>query len=236
MTRFHSGSASQILSEARMVANYAKSIGLSNVKIVNRDPAYHLGAALADAILQAGVNYETVVRMRVERIQTLYPCSSHMQGLRTTLSDNGLSDYLLWKHETKINRFSSLTNLVDNAGIKSTGDLKIWLCGPCSRREMLSLNGIGPKTYDYISGLVGIDRIAVDRHIVKFVKLAGSSAKNYEDVQKVASFAADLLNVRRRVFDASIWNFVSSRRSKKISIDQIELPFGSVEHDEVSYF
>lgn len=207
-----------------MVANYASLIGLSSHQAIARTSTHHLGAALADAVLQAGVNYETVVRMRIERIQTVYPESFHMDGLKTVLLDDKISDYLLWRHKTKLTRFSHLAALIDQVGVRDTSDLKDWLHTPRSRTEMLSIHGIGPKTYDYISCLVGIDRIAVDRHLIHFMNLSGVSAKDYDTVQKITSFAADLLGVRRRDFDASIWRFVSTGKRPQNIIRQLDLP------------
>ncbi|MEJ0023255.1 MAG: hypothetical protein WDN76_07345 [Alphaproteobacteria bacterium] len=45
---------------------------------------------------------------------------------------------------------------------------------------MLAINGVGPKTYDYLACLVGVDCIAVDRHIKAFASAAGVSANSYE--------------------------------------------------------
>jgi hypothetical protein len=49
------------LSHARAIANYAEQQGVSLSSISRRPSTSHMGAALADAILQSGLNYHAVV-------------------------------------------------------------------------------------------------------------------------------------------------------------------------------
>jgi hypothetical protein len=83
---------------------------------------------------------------------------------------------------------------------------------PTRREKLRSIRGIGPKTVDYLCGLLGLDFIAVDRHIRTFASDAGVTVADYEFLQIVVSYAADLLGVSRRHFDASIWTYVSNQR------------------------
>jgi endonuclease III len=50
--------------------------------------------------------------------------------------------------------------------------------GRSARQILLGLQGIGPKTCDYLGCLVGIDCIAIDRHITMAPDLPPSSATN----------------------------------------------------------
>ena len=83
--------------------------------------------------------------------------------------------------------------------------MREWLKDAPSRDRLLSLHGVGPKTYDYVCCLVGIDRIAVDRHVKSFASEAGVTITGYDDLQVVVSYAAYLLGLPRREFDAWIW-------------------------------
>jgi endonuclease III len=73
-----------------------------------------------------------------------------------------------------------------------------------------SLNGIGPKTVDYIKMLVGIPSVAIDRHVRVFVQAAGLPQTRYAEVQQVVQLAADTLEMNRSSFDWAIWSYVSS--------------------------
>ena len=198
------------LSFARRVADYADRLGVRETAITSRAALDHLGAVLADAVLQAGLNYRTVVRMRIQRIQSLFPDTATLPGLIALIERERTGDFLLWNHPTKIARFVMLTRFVAAQDIKTTRDLKRWLCLSNSRSYLLGLNGVGPKTYDYLCCLVGIDCIAVDRHIKTFASEAGVFG-DYECLKVVVSYAADLLNMTRRDFDAWIWRTISNR-------------------------
>jgi hypothetical protein len=194
------------------VANHADSIGFSagTYERPRRASFTHLGAALADCILQAGVNYRTVVRPRVERIVFLFPESATLSGTKKFIEQKMVSEFLLWTHSEKVERFTHLCGLLDEHRIEDVASLRVWLSAATAHRTaMLQIRGIGPKTVDYLSCLVGIDAIAVDRHIRGFARQAGVEIDDYDLLKQVFSSAADLLDVSRRDFDIWVWNKVS---------------------------
>src|SRR5665213_2644531 len=189
------------LSFARRVADYADSLGVHDSPVTLRVTSDHLGAVLADAILQAGVSYRTVVRMRVDRIHLRFPEAATLPGLFTLLEQHGAGEFLLWNHPIKMSRFVSLARFLAIQNISTTVELKVWLNRNDAREHLLSLHGIGPKTYDYLCCLVGIDCIAVDRHVRTFASEAGVLISDYDRLKSVVSYAADLLGMARRDFD-----------------------------------
>jgi hypothetical protein len=201
----------QQLSFARQIADHADRLGVPRTGITSRPASDHVGAVLADAILQAGVNYQTVVRVRVERIHTQFPETAILSGVAKLIDREGAEFFLSWKHPTKIARFVSLTKLLVMQEIETAVELRDWLCLESARPSLLRLNGIGPKTCDYLSSLVGIDCVAVDRHIVRFAADAGVHVSDYDCLKGAVSFAADLLGVGRRDFDAWIWKALSDQ-------------------------
>jgi hypothetical protein len=64
-----------------------------------------------------------------------------------------------------------------------------------------------------MSCLVGLDRIAVDRHIKAFAIEAGVLVADYDSLGAAMSYAADLLGMSRRDFDAWVWQTTSERIS-----------------------
>jgi hypothetical protein len=152
-----------------------------------------------------------VVHKRVERIQSEFPEAATMSGIISLIARGGTHDFLLWRHPAKVMRFISLARLLASNGVETTGALKRWLDLDGSCEQLLGLHGIGPKTCDYLCCLVGIDRIAVDRHIRTFADEAGVTLEDYQDLKSIMCCAADLLGVARRDFDAWIWRIVSAR-------------------------
>jgi hypothetical protein len=170
-----------------------------------------MGAALADSVLQAGVSYRTVVSTRIKRIHLYFPEAATLSGLCSVIERRGAADFLSWKHPTKVNRFMSLTQLLTTESVETTFDLRHWLSRESARSLLLHLHGFGPKTFDYLCGLVGLDCIAVDRHIKTFASEAGVAVTDYDGLRTIISYAADLLDMRRRDFDAWVWQLVSAR-------------------------
>lgn len=199
------------LTYARRIADYADGLGVHHVPVKPRVASDHLGAALADAVLQAGVSYRTVVRTRIDRIHSRFPEAATLSGLITILEQQGAADFLLWSHPTKTLRFESLIQLLATQGVGTTFELKCWLNRSDTRKHLLGVHGIGPKTCDYLSCLVGIDCIAVDRHVRTFAREAGVTISDYDRLKSVVSYAADLLAMTRRDFDAWIWKTTSAR-------------------------
>ena len=197
----------EALASARQIANHAESLGVAVDPAPRRCTADHLGAVLADAILQAGLNYRTVVKPRVSRIESKFPCSARISGVMAIIDAGILSNFLLWSHPEKLNRFVGLSNIIYRNGVDESSEFAEWISGSSARDQVLSISGIGPKTFDYLCCLVGLDRIPVDRHIKGFVGEAGVFVSGYENIQEVVSYAADLLGLSRRDFDAWIWRY-----------------------------
>jgi hypothetical protein len=199
------------LSFARRIADHANRLGIHPLPVPARAAFNHIGAALADAVLQPGVNYQTVVRMRITRIEAQFPETATLSGVIELIEREGAGDFLLWKHPTKVARFISLAKFLARQRIETTVELRRWLCLSSARQHLLDLDGIGPKTCDYLSCLVGIDCIAVDRHVRTFAIEAGVSVGDYDELRSAVSYAADLLGIKRRDFDAWIWRTISAR-------------------------
>lgn len=199
------------LAFARRIADHADRLGVLYAPITPRAVSNHLGAILADTVLQAGLSYESVVRVRVERIRSHFPRAATLTGVVAIVNRNEVENFLLWNHHTKVGRFVSLVQLLASQDIQNTKELKSWLCCADTRDRLLELHGIGPKSYDYLCCLAGIDCVAVDRHIRSFATEAGVPADSYENLKSVVSYAADLLGIARRDFDAWIWRTTSAQ-------------------------
>jgi hypothetical protein len=198
---------------ARLIVTHAERIGIGHGPSILPGPVNHLGAVLADSVLQAGLNYRTIVKVRVDRIQHLFPEAATLSGLFASIQRKGVSDFLLWYHPTKLDRFISLAELLRTHDIEDVSRLRTWLMSREARNWLLATKGIGPKTVDYLCNLVGIDCVAVDRHLRRFAKDAGVVVTDYESLRTILSCAADLLGIARRDFDFSVWRYVSERRT-----------------------
>ncbi|WP_243295907.1 hypothetical protein [Geothrix mesophila] len=198
-------SAFEMLLVARRIANHAKDEGVFVKEKHQRTVCEHLGAVLADSVLQAGLNYTTVVRPRVIAIMQVHPTCQTISSLSALIRAGETSAFLNWRHHEKVNRFEALVVFLQGAGIEDIHDLRASLLSEQFCKAMQSVNGIGPKTVDYMACLVGIDSIAVDRHVRAFAKAVGVKNEDYHFLRESFCCAADLLSLPRREFDAWLW-------------------------------
>lgn len=169
----------------------------------------HIGAVLADAVLQAGLNYTHVVRPRVVSLIDKFPSGNTTSGLIDLIGLHGSSSLLNWSHPEKPLRLRELTNFFYLEAVETTEDLRLWLHGSKNKARLLKVRGVGPKTVDYIQSLVGLPAIAVDRHIRSFAQNAGLGQLEYNHVKAIMESAADHLKCGRLELDVAIWQFMS---------------------------
>lgn len=174
----------------------------------------HIGATIADAILQANMKYETHVRPRVNRIKTKFPKAATISGLRYLLSKIGIEEFLEWRGEDRIKRFKDVVGLLADQGIETEQDFKAWLEHDENLQKLKAIYGIGLKTVDYFKILTGFQTNAVDRHLLNFLKIAGVHVSGYKEANLVINLAADRMGVPRSYFDHSIWTYMSENQPK----------------------
>jgi endonuclease III-like uncharacterized protein len=168
----------------------------------------HIGATIADAVLQANMKYETHVRPRITRIRAMFPDAKTISGLKKILSNITASDFLDWRGLDRANRFQEIVDLFDSESIETEANLKDWLMKESNASKLLKLKGIGPKTIDYFKILTGIQTCAIDRKLLDFLKQAGLEIKSYDEAKEIINSAADNMGVKRAYFDHSIWEYI----------------------------
>ncbi|SOC54621.1 hypothetical protein SAMN05421509_10437 [Chromohalobacter canadensis] len=190
---------------ARKIANHAKGEGVLFAKKHLRPTYDHLGAVLADSVLQAGLNYTTVVRPRVMEILREKSHGHTISSLVSLIKRGETCGFMNWFHHEKVSRFEALVTFLQRRGIEDVQDLRVALASDEFCDAIQAVNGIGPKTVDYLACLVGVECIAVDRHIRTFAKAAGVENNDYHVLRASFCCAADLLSIPRREFDAWLW-------------------------------
>lgn len=200
-----SNSTIEMLRIARRIANHAKEEGVLFEEKHLRATCEHLGAVLADSVLQAGLNYITVVRPRVLSILRVHPNCHTISSLVSLIQDGEVGVFLNWRHHEKVSRFEALVVFLQGWGVEDVQDLRTCLASDEFCNAIQTVNGIGPKTVDYMACLVGIDSIAVDRHVRTFAKAAGIENNDYHFLRESFCCAADLLSLPRREFDSWLW-------------------------------
>lgn len=187
--------------------------GLSDFRIVTEiDGNYkHLGATIADAVLQAKMKYETHVRPRINRIKRIFPNADTLSGLKSALSERTTTSFLDWRGVDRAKRFDDIVSLFSSEGIETEDDLRQWLTDERNLFKLSMIRGIGPKTLDYFKILTGIQTCAIDRRLLAFLSQGGIEVSSYDEAKEVINLAADIMEVRRAYFDHSIWEYIGKQ-------------------------
>ncbi|MHB8137987.1 MAG: hypothetical protein ACYDGO_06305 [Smithellaceae bacterium] len=199
------------LSDPERLAQYVKSLPDFEFYETIDGNYDHIGATVADAVLQANMRYETHVKPRVNRILDLYPDACTTSSVLHLLKSIPATEFLSWRGKDRAERFSQVMDLFTAESIETEADLRAWLSQERNLSKLHLIKGIGPKTIDYFKILVGLSTSAVDRHLLNFLGLAGIARCSYLDAQAIINATADIFSVDRAHFDHSIWRFMSKR-------------------------
>lgn len=178
------------------------------------DPPYgHIGATIADSVLQANNKYDTHVTPRIQRILKQWPNAKTVTAVLDLLRSIPAVTFLNWKGEDRVNRFTSILTLLKSEHVESEADLQTWLTKDSNLGKLLTINGVGPKTVDYIKIMVGLQSIAIDRRLLKFFGMAGIAINpgDYDTARDVLKRAAGLLSVPQADLDHSIWRYMGGQ-------------------------
>jgi len=174
----------------------------------------HMGAILTDAMLQAGLRYETTVLPRVKKILAI-PEAATTSGFLAVLEREGAPKLLNWSDSEKPKRLLAITRFFQNELVETVVDLQTRLSNDNNIPRLKQQRGVGDKTADYIKILAGIQATAIDRHLFKFLEEAGCPVKEYLEAQQLIQAVADELGIEYQVVDHNIWTYMSRREKCK---------------------
>lgn len=202
-----------LLKEARVLANYIETLDYNDFVYKPHLPYKHIGAFLTDISLQAGLNYNTVVRPRVGRVLRLFPEATTLSTFESVINIHGIKYVMNWKDNTKADRLLDIVSFGKTYSLETETQFANFLGVPSNQLLFRQVKGIGPKTIDYSLKLLCVDTVAVDRHIFNFVNSAGINRTNYQEIKTIVEFAADLLQISRIQLDSYIWLKMSNKKN-----------------------
>ena len=113
-------------SKPEQLANYIRS--LAGFERYTPGGNYcHVGATLANAVLQSNNNYQRNVRPRVERIREEYARETSLQDIKRLLDKITAQEFLHWNGTRNPQTFNDLVELLSQEGVNTEDDLRQWL-------------------------------------------------------------------------------------------------------------
>lgn len=188
-----------------------KFIGNKNFEpITQRTPYYHMGATITDSVLQAGLNYRHVVYPRIFRLLTKFSDYKTTCDFLILMQAVPLSELINWKNEAKLRRIHDISWFLYDNRIENENQLATWLEINENAMQLAQINGVGPKTIDYLKMLSGNQAIAIDRHLFKFLELAGIFNCSYQEASQIYCKTAELMDMSKFEMDRKIWKYMSN--------------------------
>jgi hypothetical protein len=204
------------MNKAETVAVYIRTHP-TFVIVDSMEQYHHMGATLADAVLQRGIDYKSVVEPRIKRLLAAYSKATTTSAFARVVTEQGAAQVLDWSEGQKPQTMTALINLLLENGIETEDELKAWLERPDNIRLLQRIKGIKDRTADYLQILVGIQTVAVDMHLFDFLAEAGVPTRNYAEAHKILRETAALIGVEPAKLDHSIWRYRSERPAKRRS-------------------
>jgi hypothetical protein len=195
--------------DARRFVQYIQS--LTDFVYHKVDPPYgHMGATIADTVLQANNKYDTHVTPRVQRILRQWPNATTVTAVLSVLRSVPTVTFLNWSGVDRAERFDCILRLLKSEQVETEADLHTWLMKDASLQKVRAIHGVGPKTVDYLKIMAGLQSIAIDRRLMTFLGNAGIAINpsDYSTAREILRRAALLLSVPEADFDHSIWRYM----------------------------
>ncbi len=197
---------------ARVLAGYIES--LSRFELVTLDVPYgHMGATLADAVLQAAIGSEVVPPPRSRRLWQAHPAARTTSAFAVLLESSDPAALLGWSDEEQLKTLRGLTQLLEYEGVETEQDLLAWLDQPGAKARLTAIRGVGDRTFHYLRLLAGADdALTVDRWLWRILDKAGVRSYGVNDALGLYRDAAGHLGVSVATLEYSLWRHAVARR------------------------
>ncbi len=104
-----------------------------------------------------------------------------------------------------------LTEFLAEHRIETAAELREWLQVPGNPERLLDLHGVGPKTVSFLKLLVGLDAVAVDLHIRRFVEEAGVIQRDPAQIEALLVRAGREIGLSGAEVDELVWRSMAAR-------------------------
>jgi hypothetical protein len=188
------------MNHSEILVEYIRSHPTFKLVTTTSEPYDHMGATLTDAVLQAGVNYRSVVFPRVQRLLTDHPEAKNSSAFFQLLEEHGPSTLLNFNNKRKMDTLLELTQLLVAQAVETEGDFRSWIAVQSNFERLFQI-------------LLGMGGVAIDVHLYRFLFEADLPKTDYETARALICDAAILLNINADQLDYSIWRYMSERRT-----------------------
>lgn len=177
----------------------------------------NMGATIIDGILQAGLNYKTVVKPRVDKFKNEYRDIKTTTQFYNLIQTKNLSEIINMKGQ-KLERIETLVKFLKNEKVETEDDFYLWLSKEENTLFLSNLKGIKTKTIEYLKILTGHkNTVAIDVRLRNFISLCcnGIEITNDKFAYEILMKVAEKLRIEPATLDFSIWSYMTPERKRK---------------------
>lgn len=186
-----------------------------NYENYQRVPYYNMAATLTDAVLQAGMNYKSVVYPRISKILTKHADYKTTCDFIILFQTHPIEEIINWKNINKQNTICELAWFLYINNINDENQLAWWMQSNENQEILLKIKGVGYKTIDYLILLSGQQAIPIDRHMFQFLEMADVITRSYKEASTILKKAAEQLKLNESLLDKMIWSYMSENDHKQ---------------------
>lgn len=169
-------------------------------------PYDNLLLVLVDSILQQGMNYNNFVKPRVTKLKQNTLLLNQFKNID---SNKEVIEYILQtKNNRKILALKEIIMILHNKSIYTFKEFFLWIKLKVNQNLLLSINGIGDKTLDYLLNLVGYDSMPIDRHVYNFLHICGYKTNKYEYASEIFENISKHYGFNKSTLDKEVWQFM----------------------------
>jgi hypothetical protein len=175
--------------------------------VLSSRPYTRMLPLVVDASLQAAINYERIVLPRVQHVVARYPWCVYTADAVELLRAVGVEEVLQWKGQAKQALFRDILQVLVDYDLASVAALADWITTDHARSTLLQINGLGSKTFDYIRLLCGQEAFPLDRHLARFLAIAGVDRQKLDHVriQTLLTESCHQLGIDPRTTERRLW-------------------------------
>lgn len=177
----------------------------------------NMGATIIDGILQAGLNYITVVKPRVDKFKNDYRDIKTTTQFHNLIQSKNLTEIINMKGQ-KLERIETLVKFLKNEKVETEDDFYLWLSKEENTLCLSNLKGIKTKTIEYFKILTGHkNTVAVDVRLRNFISLCCNGIEITSDkfAYEILMRVAQKLRIEPATLDFSIWSYMTPERKRK---------------------
>ena len=198
-------------SAAHSIAQYIHSVRRFDLSSSPALGSEHIGAFIAEAIMQPGESYKIAIRPLIERLIRDYPEGKTSGHFARLLEEISPKYFLNWKENDKPRRVLAVAKCLHALSIETADELRFIIDDPDFIKAMKDIRGIGNRQIDYLKLLLEIPSETAQEYMNVILKESGVSTVPEEEISVIWDETARLLQKKTSDLLLCVWRYLDNQ-------------------------